>query len=254
MPIKLRLNKYLRDCRLGSRRKCEELIRQGRVTLNGTVVEEVGTLVDTEADEVEVDGETVKPFTELIYVIANKPRGVVVTGSDPQGRSTFYDAIEGLPKGLFSVGRLDMDSEGLLLLTNDGKLGFRLSHPRHEIEKVYHVGLDKPVDDDLIASLKGGIELEDGPARAKEARILNGGDNPTLELTLTEGRKREIRRMIVACGFGTWWLRRVRLGTLKLGDLKPGAWRHLERDEVRGLRRLVEEAYININKLKENRE
>jgi len=252
MPSKLRLNKYLRDCRLGSRRKCEELIRQGRVALNGTVVDEVGTLVEVETDVVKVDGETVKPFTELIYVIANKPRGVVVTGSDPQGRSTFYDAIKGLPEGLFSVGRLDMDSEGLLLLTNDGKLGFRLSHPRHEIEKVYHVGLDEPVGDDLIAGLKSGVELEDGPARAREARILKGGDNPVLELTLTEGRKREIRRMMAAFGLGTWWLRRVRLGTLKLGDLKPGAWRHLERGEVRGLRRLVEEAYVK--KVKENRE
>jgi 23S rRNA pseudouridine2605 synthase/16S rRNA pseudouridine516 synthase len=244
MPSRLRLNKYLRDCRLGSRRKCEELIRQGRVKLNGAVVVEVGTLVDTGADLVEVDGEAVRPFTESVYVVANKPRGVVVTGSDPQGRKTFYDAIRGLPEGLFSVGRLDMDSEGLLLLTNDGKLAFRLSHPRHEIEKVYHVGLDRPVDRDLIASLKGGIELEDGPARAREARVLKSGDNPTLELTLTEGRKREIRRMMAACGYGTWWLRRVRLGTLELGDLKPGAWRHLERDEVRGLRRLVEEAYV----------
>ena len=203
MPSKLRLNKYLRDCRLGSRRKCEELIRESRVTLNGTVVDEVGTLVDTGADEVKVDGRVVKPFTDVIYVIANKPRGVVVTGSDPQGRSTFYDAIEGLPEGLFSVGRLDMDSEGLLLLTNDGKLGFRLSHPRHEIEKVYQVGLDKPAGNDLIARLKSGIELEDGPARAREARMLKGGDNPTLELTLTEGKKREIRRMLAACGFPT---------------------------------------------------
>jgi len=252
MPSKLRLNKYLRDCRLGSRRKCEELVRESRVALNGEVVSEVGTLVDTGADEVKVDGQVVKPFTELIYVIANKPRGVVVTGSDPQGRSTFYDAIEGLPEGLFSVGRLDMDSEGLLLLTNDGKLGFRLSHPRHEVEKVYHVRLDRPAGDDLVARLKGGVEIEDGPARVKDARILEGGEKPILELTLTEGRKREIRRMLTACGFGTWWLRRVRLGTVELGDLPSGAWRYLERDEVRGLRRLVEEAYLK--KVKENRE
>jgi 23S rRNA pseudouridine2605 synthase len=177
---------------------------------------------------------------------------VVVTGSDPQGRRTFYDAIEGLPEGLFSVGRLDMDSEGLLLLTNDGKLGFRLSHPRHEVEKIYHVRLDRAAGDDLVARLKDGVELEDGLARAKEARILKGGDKPTLELTLTEGRKREIRRMMTACGFGTWWLKRVRFGTVELGDLPSGAWRYLERDEVRGLRRLVEEAYLK--KIKENRE
>jgi pseudouridine synthase len=150
-----------------------------------------------------------------------------------------------MPEGVFSIGRLDQDSEGLILLTNDGKLGFRLSHPRFEIEKVYRVGVQGNLTKDVPERLIAGIEMEEGTARAKRVAVLDRGvDSTTLEITLTEGKKREIRRMLAVCGYEVEWLKRVRFGTVLLGDLRAGTWRHLTRDEVRGLRRLVEQAYL----------
>jgi pseudouridine synthase len=249
MPKKVRLNKFLRDCGLGARRKCEKIIEDGKVRVNGRVVEDLATLVDPESDEVSVDGEIVTPSTEKVYIAAYKPRGALVTSSDPHGRETHLETIAGLPGGLFSVGRLDMDSEGLLLLTNDGKLGFRLSHPRYEIERVYRVGLKGKMGDDDVARLRAGVLLEDGEAKPRNVSIVAGSEQTTtLEMTLAEGRKREIRRMLAACGYEVQWLKRVSFGPVGLGDLRPGRWRRLTRDEVRGLRRGVERAYLSKRK------
>jgi 23S rRNA pseudouridine2605 synthase len=246
MPAKVRLNKFLRDCQLGARRKCEQLIREGLVKIDGKTVSDLATLVDPAADRVEVNGRQVRPLGEKTYVAANKPRGLVVTASDPRGRKTIYQGIKGLPHGIFSVGRLDMDSEGLILLTNDGELGFRLAHPKYGIERVYEVAVDGAAAGDLIESLRRGVELEDGLAAARRAELVEQKKAWfTLRLTLTEGRKREVRRMVAACGYEVRRLRRVRFGSVGLGRLAPGAWRHLTRDEIRGLRRLVQEAYIS---------
>jgi 23S rRNA pseudouridine2605 synthase len=245
MPARIRLNKFLRDCNLGSRRKCEQLVEQGLVTLNGEAVSEIGTLVDPAADVVEVRGERVMPVTERFYVVAYKPRGTVVTASDPEGRRTVFDAIGDLPRGGFTVGRLDMESEGLLLLTNDGKLSHRLSHPRFGVDRVYELETDGPIEEGVTRRLVDGVELDDGIARAKSVEVLGGGKSGSrLRMTMTEGRKREIRRMLAACGREVTSLKRTRFGTVGIGDLRPGEWRYLTRDEVRGLRRTVEEAYL----------
>jgi pseudouridine synthase len=221
------------------------LIEDGLVTVNGKTVTEMGTLVDAKDDVVTVDGRRVTPVEDLIYAAANKPRGVLVTAGDPFGRSTVYEAIEGLPVGVYAVGRLDQDSEGLLLFTNDGKLSHRLTHPRFRIERVYRVEVDGEVGPDVMKRMIDGIESEDGLLRASQVRSLEvSGQDSTLEITLTEGKKREIRRMLAACGFQVRSLQRVRFGTVTIGDLKAGEWRHLTRDEVRGLRRIVEQAYI----------
>jgi pseudouridine synthase len=246
MSKTVRINKFLRDCRQGSRRKCETLIEQGKVSVNGRVVTDLSTMVDPGVDEVRVEGEIVRPVGELIYIVAYKPRGVIVTASDPHGRKTVFDGIAGLPGGLFSVGRLDMDSEGLLLLTNDGKLGFRLSHPRYEIERVYRVGIRGHMGDDRLMKLRAGVRLEEGEAKPRRVRVVaRDSENTTLEITLTEGKKREIRRMVAACGFEVDRLKRISFGPVGLGDLEPGGWRQMTRDEVRGLRRSVEQAYLS---------
>lgn len=244
MPASVRLNKFLRDCHQGSRRKCEDLITGGLVTVGGKRVTELATLVDPERDRVEVGGKVVRPFGEMIYIVANKPRGIVVTASDPAGRRTIYEGIDDLPAGVFAIGRLDMDSEGLVLLTNDGTLAFRLAHPRYGIERVYEVKVKGEIGPDLIDGLTRGVLLEEGMAKAKQVEPVKQGEEAgTLRLTLTEGKKREVRRMVAGCGYEVLRLKRVRFGNIQLGRLPGGTWRRLTRDEVRGLRRLVQEAY-----------
>jgi 23S rRNA pseudouridine2605 synthase len=245
MSKAIRLNKFLRDCGLGARRKCEKIIEGGRVSVNGRVVEDLATTVDPDKDDVRVDGDPVTSVTEKVYLAAYKPRGALVTAADPHGRQTYIDAIGGLPGGLFSVGRLDMDSEGLLILTNDGKLGFRLAHPRYEIERVYRVWVKGAVDEDKLAQLRRGVVIDDGEARARRVDVVEAGKEATeLEIALGEGRKREIRRMLAAVGLEVDRLERISFGPVGLGGLEPGMWRHLSREEVRGLRRCVQEAYL----------
>lgn len=205
-------------------------------------VTDMATLVDLSGDSVEVDGRQVRPVQVRVYIAANKPRGVMVTARDPRGRETLYERMGDLPRGVFCVGRLDKDSEGLVLLTNDGKLAFRLAHPRYSIERVYEVGVRGDAGQDLAGRLTAGVQLEDGSARATSAEVVGrraGGLR--IRLTLTEGRKREVRRMIAACGLDVDSLKRVRFGSVALGSLAPGSWRQLSRDEIRGLRRLVGE-------------
>lgn len=240
MSPRVRLNKYLRDCALGSRRKCEELITGGLVKINGEVVTDLATLVDTERDTVEVGGSALE-VKDKMYVAAYKPVGSLVTAIDPHGRKTVFDAVPGLPEGLFPVGRLDMDSEGLVLMTNDGALGHRLAHPRYQVERVYSVTVEGSAGDDVMGRLTEGIELEDGLARAREARVKAECEGKTvIELVLTEGKKREIRRMLAACGFEVTALTRLTFGGVGLADLERGEWRYLSRDEVRTLRRSAE--------------
>ena len=220
------------------------MISDGLVKIDGKQVTEMATLVDPAADVVEVAGKRVRPVPGQIYIAANKPRGVVVTASDPRRRETIYERISGLPREVFCVGRLDMDSEGLILLTNDGKLAFRLAHPKSEIERVYEISVAGKPEAEAIAALAEGVVLEDGTAKARSVELAGQGrDSFKLRLVLTEGRKREVRRMISACGMDLMRLRRVRFGSVTLGDLSPGGWRMLTGDEVRGLRRLVGEAH-----------
>jgi 23S rRNA pseudouridine2605 synthase len=236
-----RLQKVLARAGLGSRRACEELIRDGRVTVNGETAD-LGQRVDPAADRVEVDGGVVPINPELAYFALNKPAGVVTTARDPQGRpdvSSYY------PRGVrvFPVGRLDRETEGLLLLTNDGELANRLTHPRYGAEKEYLAEVDGDVGDRLLRRLERGVDLEDGVARAVSARRAGAsGGRSAVRMVMAEGKKREVRRMLSEVGLTVRRLVRERVGPLRLRELPPGSVRELSADEVRALYRHVEKA------------
>lgn len=229
-----RLQKVLARVGLGSRRECEDLIREGRVRVNGDVAS-LGDRVDAARDRVEVNGVRVPLAAGLRYFAFNKPAGVVTTARDPQGRT---DIRAYLPEGprVFPVGRLDRDTEGLLILTNDGELANRLMHPRYGVDKEYLAEVEGAPTDRQIAALTAGVELEDGLARARSARrVGRARGRAALRIVMVEGRKREVRRMLAAVGLEVRRLVRVRVGPLRLGRLEPGRTRPLEPDEVRAL-------------------
>lgn len=231
-----RLQKVLARAGLGSRRACEDLIRQGRVTVNGRAAV-LGDRVDPRTDRVEVDGSRVPLDPELRYLVLHKPRGVVTTANDPQGRP---DVSRYYPEGVrvFPVGRLDRDTEGLLVLTNDGDLANRLLHPRFGVEREYLAEVAGRPTERALSALRRGVELEDGPARAAAVRRVGGaGERGAVRLVMTEGRKREVRRMLEAVGLPVRRLVRVRFGPIRLGRLGAGEVRELDPAEVRELLR-----------------
>jgi 23S rRNA pseudouridine2605 synthase len=234
VPEPQRLQKVLAAAGVASRRASEELIASGRVTVNGQVAE-LGARCDPSVDVVELDGERVNVDPDRVYVMLNKPRGVVSTADDPQGRPTVVDLIN-LPQRLYPVGRLDQDTEGLLLLTNDGELTHRLLHPSFEVERTYVALVPGPVRKRSLAQLREGVELEDGVARAARVRVLEEEHSKALvELVMTEGRKREIRRMFGAIGLTVERLARVAYGGVELGELRQGKWRFLTHAEIGAL-------------------
>ncbi len=214
---------------IASRRAAEDLIRRGRVRINGRVAQ-LGDRVEP-GDDVRVDGKQVSEPQDHVTYVLNKPAGYVTTARDERGRATVFDLLPPTP-GLHAVGRLDRDSEGLLLLTTDGDLTLRLTHPRYELEKEYRVWTKEGrLDGVTLKKLLAGIELDDGIAAARSARPAPGG----AVVVLTEGRKREVRRLFKVLGYPVERLVRVRVGTLKLGDLAPGAFRELSEKELRSL-------------------
>jgi 23S rRNA pseudouridine2605 synthase len=226
-----RLQKALAHAGVGSRRASEDLIREGRVTVNGRVAI-LGERIDPKADRVEVDGTRIPLDPALRYYALHKPRGVVTTAKDPHGRPTVADFY---PPGerVFPVGRLDRESEGLLLLTNDGELANRLTHPRFEVEKEYLAEVDGVPKERVLSRLVRGVELDDGMARAKLARPVAGARGRTaVRIVMTEGRKREVRRMLGAVGLPVRRLIRVRLGPIRIERLAPGEVRELTSEEV----------------------
>ena len=233
----VRLQRVLASRGWGSRRACEELIAAGRVTINGEVAQ-LGRRVDVEHDHVEVDGAPVGIRPELVHYLLNKPAGVVTTASDPQGRRTVVQLVPDQPR-VFPVGRLDADTEGLLLLTNDGELANRLAHPSHGVEKEYlatvvtHGG---PVSAGAIRRLREGVQLDDGPTAPARVSQPSPG---VLRITIHEGRNRQVRRMCEVVGHPVTRLVRMRIGPLRDRRLRPGAWRHLTAAEVRDLARAL---------------
>lgn len=226
-----RLQKMMAAAGIASRRASEELIADGRVTVNGEVAE-LGRKVDPATDVVLVDGERINIDPDRVYLVLNKPRGVVTTADDPEGRPAVVDLVN-LPQRLFPVGRLDMDTEGLLLLTNDGELAHALMHPSFEVERTYVALVPAPVRKKTLAELKEGIELEDGLARPRRVRVLEEERSKALlEVVMTEGRKREVRRMLGAVGLKVERLARVAYGGVELGDLRQGKWRFLTPAEI----------------------
>ena len=231
-PQAVRLVKFLAHAGVASRRASERLIASGRVTVGREVVTDPARDVD-ESSVVAVDGEPVRPERRVVYAV-NKPKGVVSTASDTHGRPTVVELVRAEARRLYPVGRLDADSTGLLLLTNDGELANLLTHPRYEVEKVYRARVAPPrVSERALRALREGVELEDGPASAVRVRQAAAG---VLEMTLREGRKRQVRRMCEAVGHEVVELERVRFGPLALRGLAPGAHRRLTPDEVEGLR------------------
>ncbi|MFF3764361.1 pseudouridine synthase [Streptomyces sp. NPDC001922] len=235
-----RLQKVLARAGMGSRRACEELIEQLRVEVNGKIVTEQGLRVDPEKDEVKVDGLTVATQSYLFFAL-NKPAGVVSTMEDPDGRQCLGDYVTNRETRLFHVGRLDTETEGIILLTNHGELSHRLTHPRYGVKKTYLAAIQGPLPRDLGKQLKNGIELEDGYARADHFRVVeNTGKNYLVEVTLHEGRKHIVRRMLAEAGFPVDRLVRTSFGPIPLGDQKSGWLRRLTNTEVGMLMREVD--------------
>jgi 23S rRNA pseudouridine2605 synthase len=228
------LQKVLARAGFGSRRANEELIDAGRVTVNGEVAI-LGRRVDASVDRVEVDGIPVVVRNDVVYYLLNKPRKVVTTAHDPEGRSTVVDLVPEEPR-VFPVGRLDYDTEGLLILTNDGDLAHRLTHPSRGVDKEYLVEVDGVPSRGTLRRLREGVELDDGPTAPASARLAEArGEVAAVELVIHEGRNRQVRRMLEAVGHPVRRLVRTRIGPVADRNLAPGAWRPLTRTEVRGL-------------------
>ncbi|GAA4157726.1 pseudouridine synthase [Actinomadura keratinilytica] len=235
----VRLQKVLADAGIGSRRHCEELIGEGRVSVNGRKVFRFGERVDPERDVIHVDGRRVETRSEMRYYAVNKPRGVVSTMSDERGRKSLADFVD-VPERLFHVGRLDTDTEGLILLTNDGELAHRLMHPSYGVQKTYLAEIHGPIPRDLGRRLKAGVTLDDGPAKADRFRVFDQvGKRVLVEITLHEGRKHIVRRMLKHVGFPVQQLARVEFGPIKLGQLRPGTVRALTVREIGELYKAV---------------
>jgi len=227
-----RLQKVLAQSGLGSRRICENLIEDGRVEVNGKTAE-LGRRVDVGRDKVFVDGVQIGVLPDSVYYLLNKTKGVVTTADDPQGRPTVVEIVPAEPR-VFPVGRLDMDTEGLLILTNDGDLTHRLTHPSYGVDKEYIAHVKGTVARGALRRLRDGIELEDGMTAPAQASLL---DPSVIRLTIHEGRNRQVRRMCDAIGHPVQRLVRSRIGPLRDNKLRPGSWRELTQDEVRALER-----------------
>jgi 23S rRNA pseudouridine2605 synthase len=250
--MQVRLQKIIAGTGLASRRKAEALIAAGRVMVNGKTVTELGTKVDPVRDHVKVDGKHLSAAQPFVYLMLNKPKNVVSTLDDPGGRTTVKDYLRGVSVRVFPVGRLDFDSEGLMLLTNNGDLAQAMLHPRYHVPKTYLVKVKGVLTDEDIRSLEQGVRLEDGmtgPAQVRKVRKIEA--NSWLEITIREGRKHQVKRMLESVGHPVIKLLRIRMGPLSLGDLQPGEFRFLTDREANALRRLMEERAASVGETQE---
>ncbi|MED1918704.1 pseudouridine synthase [Bacillus thuringiensis] len=234
-----RLQKVLAHAGVASRRHCEELIAQGKVQVNGQVVREQGIKVDALKDKIVVNGQQVK-LEQHVYLLLYKPTGVITSVTDPRGRRVVVDLLKGINERVYPVGRLDYDTSGLLLLTNDGELANKLAHPSYEIDKVYRAWVKGIPSQEKVRKLATGIRLEDGmtsPGQSKLLKTESSSQKALVELTIHEGRNRQVRRMCEAIGHPVLTLERIRLGFLTLDGLKPGEFRKLNHEEVESLKR-----------------
>ena len=232
----VRLHKFLAAAGVASRRASERLIQEGRVRVNGRTVATLGVCIDPSRDTVRLDGNTIRSLPRPIYLLLHKPRGYITTVQDPQGRPTVLDLLRGVPGRIFPVGRLDWNSEGLLILTNDGDLAYRLTHPSNHVPKVYRVKVKGTVAGSVLQAVRRGVQL--GARRSLPARVsrVSSQANTWLEVTLHEGRKNQIRRSFERLGHPVLKLRRIAIGPIADRNLKPGHYRNLTAGELRRLR------------------
>ena len=233
----VRLQKLLAQSGVASRRKCEELMLDGEVEVDGEVVTRLGTKVDPRTAVIRVGGRRLPPASPHVYLVLNKPRGVVSTMSDPEGRRTLADLVADRPERLFHVGRLDTDTSGLLLLTNDGEFAQRMAHPSYEVDKTYVAEVEGEVRKATLVRLREGMVLEDGPVKVSTARVVSAGQGGAtgrtiVELVIHEGRNRIVRRMLDHVGHPVRRLSRTAFGPVQLGSLRSGELRELTRDEL----------------------
>jgi 23S rRNA pseudouridine2605 synthase len=237
MPdVQERLQKILARAGFASRRGAERLMLEGRVTVNGEIARELGTKADLSADDVRVDGVRVKAPRAPVYIVLNKPRGFVTTRQDPEGRPTVMDLVPAVP-GLFPVGRLDVTTEGLILLTNDGAFAERVSHPRYEVPRVYHAKVHRVPDPPTLERLRRGLRVEGDFMSVDRARVIEADNNAWVEVALHEGRQHEVKRLLEAVGHPVSKLRRVSFGPVTVKGLEPGQFRPLTPAEVAGFLR-----------------
>jgi pseudouridine synthase len=235
-----RLQKVIAHAGITSRREAERLILDGQVVVNGSVITALGTKVDPAHDVITVRGARVKPAPEKLYLLMHKPVGYVSTVKDPQQRPVIIDLLRHITSRVYPVGRLDYDAEGLILLTNDGELAYRLQHPRYRISRTYEVKVKDFFPGEKLSLLRKGMQLEDGMTLPAKATFLKKAmRNSWLSITLYEGRNKQVKRMCAAAGHPVLKIKRIRFGSLKLGRMSPGDYRHLTQDEVKGLYRLV---------------
>ena len=233
----MRISKYLAHAGIASRRKCEEYIREGRISVNGAVIDDLGHDVDPGNDSVLFDGRPVAPPSDThVYIMFNKPLGCVSTASDDKGRKTVLDYID-TEKRIYPVGRLDFNSEGLLILTDDGDLAYRLTHPSHEVKKRYFVKCSGRLTDEDLNRLRHGVVIDGRKTAPAEVRVTSEIPSGTeLTVSIHEGRNRQIRKMFEAIGRDVVFLKRISIGKISLGDLKSGKYRHLSPEEIRYLK------------------
>ena len=237
MENEMRLQKYLAQCNVASRRAAEQYILDGRVKVNGTVVRELGTKV-SEGDFVEVDGSPVAVEKKKYYIMLNKPEGFVTTASDENGRNTVLDLVDDIDARVYPVGRLDINTEGLLLLSNDGDFTLRVTHPRHKLDKTYRVIVSGIPNHFEIEKLERGVYIDGKKTAPAKAQLISADkQNALVELTIHEGRNRQVRKMMEAIGYKVLYLQRVAIGNIVLGNLPLGKWRHLNPNEVKYLMR-----------------
>ena len=229
----MRINKYLASAGFGSRRKCEDLVREGKVKCNGEVVTNLGFSIDEKKDKVYVDGVLAKVETEFTYIMLHKPKGVITSMSDEHGRKTVKDIMPEEYKNLKPVGRLDYDSEGLLLMTNDGELSYVLTHPSNEITKTYVVKVEGDVKESQLAVMRAGVVIDGVRLSKCKVKVLEKvKDDTKLEVVISEGKNRQVRKMFDAVGLNVIFLKRTKIGELKLGGLSRGTFRLLNEQEI----------------------
>lgn len=231
----MRLNKFLSNSGVASRRKCDELISQGKVFVNGKVVTELGLQINEKKDKVMVEGKQIKLPSSFVYIKLNKPKGYACTAHDEKGRKTIYELID-TDERLFSIGRLDYDTEGLILLTNDGDFANKVAHPKYAIEKEYRVTIEGQIKESELAVLRKGVVVDGERMPSAKVEFLSSDDKFTkLSVVIDEGQNRQIRRMFEAIGKSIRLLKRVRIGRVRLGGLKRGDYRDLTEDELNSL-------------------